>query len=59
MQGIVTPDLQYKLQSIGASTYEIEKQRTQEGDFSIRQIRNQFEKWNEYSYDRRAENICK
>jgi len=58
MQGIVTPDLQYKFQSIGASTYEIEKQRTQEGDFSIRQIRNQFEKWNEYSYDRRKQNLC-
>ena len=56
MQGIITPDLKHVFRMRGWSLYPDKLMGRVDGEYDIRQIRDQFDKWEEHAYDKRHGN---
>ena len=57
LDGVITPDMEIKLQGMGIGTYRGEVTKVKEGEYQIREVRNMFSNWKENRIDKRK--TCK
>ena len=53
LNGVITPDIQIRLEKLGIGTYEGETLRMEKGEYEIREIRNALSSWKEGKMDNR------